>query len=144
MYRKILIIEWMPETGHWLYTWVGGGRDCKVRESRWLIRGHWGSREGISFTYRPGDAKMGESIRSEKMLVKVPPTTYILIIKKKIDKLYCEETSRCKPNQVMKVSISTDKIHITCHNTKWLVCNFKNASIKEKRNTKELYEIKRE
>ena len=61
---------------------------------------------------------MGESIRSEKMLVKVPPTTYILIIKKKIDKLYCEETSRCKPNQVMKVSISTDKIHITCHNTK--------------------------
>ena len=27
---------------------------------------------------------MGESIRSEKMLVKVPPTTYILIIKKKL------------------------------------------------------------
>ena len=74
----------MPETGHWLYTWVGGGRDCKVRESRWSLRGHWGSREGISFTYRPGDAKMGESIRSEKMLVKVPPTTYILIIKKKL------------------------------------------------------------
>lgn len=80
---------------------------------------------------------MSKSMRSERMLVKAPPTTYILITKKKSKKL--ADATLTKWSRFASALI---QISIIRHSTKKLACIFKNANARKKRKSKELYEIK--